>query len=64
MGPAVDGERDVPAAVVNLDELLTTTAEDGTESTMFAGRQVVTDLVADDADGFDFRILKDRKSVV
>lgn len=57
MGPAADGERDVPAAVVNLDELLTTTAADGTESTMFAGRQVVTDLVADDADGFDFRIL-------
>ena len=59
MGPAADGERDVPAAVVNLDELLTTTAADGTESTMFAGRQVVTDLVADDADGFDFRILNE-----
>ncbi|MGM1030332.1 MAG: hypothetical protein ACQEWM_10795 [Actinomycetota bacterium] len=57
MGPAADGERDVPAAVVNLDEILTTTADDGTESTMFAGRQVVTDLVADDDDGFDFRIL-------
>ncbi|MCH1882419.1 YhgE/Pip family protein [Agrococcus sp. ARC_14] len=58
-GPAADGERDVPAAVVNLDEMVTTTAEDGTESTMFAGRQVVTDLVADDADGFAFRILND-----
>ncbi|ROR64806.1 hypothetical protein [Agrococcus jenensis] len=59
MGPAADGDRDVPAAVVNLDELLTTTAADGTETTMFAGRQVVTDLVADDADGFDFRILNE-----
>lgn len=59
MGPAADGERDVPAAVVNLDRVLTTTAADGTESTMFAGRQVVTDLVADDADGFDFRILNE-----
>ncbi len=59
MGPAADGDRDVPAAVVNLDELLTTTAADGTESTMFAGRQVVTDLVADDDDGFDFRILNE-----
>ncbi|GEK80081.1 YhgE/Pip family protein [Agrococcus baldri] len=58
-GPAADGERDVPAAVVNLDEMLTTTAADGSESTMFAGRQVVTDLVADDADGFAFRILND-----
>ncbi len=59
MGPAADGDRDVPAAVVNLDEMLTTTAEDGTESTMFAGRQVVTDLVADEDDGFAFRILND-----
>lgn len=59
MGPAADAERDVPAAVVNLDELLTTTAADGTETTMFAGRQVVTDLVGDDADGFDFRILNE-----
>lgn len=58
-GPAADGERDVPAAVVNLDEMLTTTGPDGTESTMFAGRQVVTDLVADDDDGFAFQILND-----
>ncbi|MCR8671142.1 DNA-processing protein DprA, partial [Agrococcus sp. HG114] len=43
--------------VVNLDEMLTSTAADGTESVTFAGRQVVTDLVADDGDGFDFRIL-------
>ncbi|WP_306232274.1 hypothetical protein [Agrococcus beijingensis] len=57
VGPAVDGERDVPAAVVNLDEMLTTTAPDGTETVMFAGRQVVTDLVADEDDGIDFRIL-------
>lgn len=58
-GPAADGDRDVPAAVVNLDQMLTTTGEDGAESTMFAGRQVVTDLVADDDDGFAFRILND-----
>ncbi|WP_405217702.1 hypothetical protein [Agrococcus sp. Ld7] len=58
-GPAADGDYDVPAAVVNLDELLTTTAEDGTETTMFAGRQVVTDLVADEDDGFEFLILND-----
>ncbi|WP_206447257.1 YhgE/Pip family protein [Agrococcus sp. KRD186] len=58
-GPAADGERDVPAAVVNLDEMLTTTGADGTESTMFAGRQVVTDLVADEDDGFAIRILNE-----
>jgi putative membrane protein len=57
MGPAADGERDVPAAVVNLDAMVTTTADDGTETVMFAGRQVVTDLVADEQDGIDFRIL-------
>ncbi|WP_413318914.1 hypothetical protein AA0Z99_01845 [Agrococcus sp. 1P02AA] len=59
LGPAVDGERDVAAAVVNSDQIITTTAADGTESTMFAGRQVVTDLVADDDDGFDFLILNE-----
>ncbi len=59
LGPAADLDRDVPAAVVNLDEVRTTTADDGTESTMFAGRQVVTDLVADEHDGFDFRILNE-----
>lgn len=58
-GPAAAGERDVPAAVVNLDEMLTTTGPDGAETTMFAGRQVVTDLVADDDDGFAFRILNE-----
>ncbi|RWR24294.1 hypothetical protein D8Y24_05700 [Agrococcus lahaulensis] len=57
IGPAVDGDRDVPAAVVNLDEMVTTVADDGTESVMFAGRQVVTDLVGDETDGIDFRIL-------
>ena len=56
-GPAADGDHDVPAAVVNLDEMLETTAADGTETTMFAGRQIVTDLVADDDGGFDFAIL-------
>ncbi|WP_425843506.1 hypothetical protein [Agrococcus sp. TSP3-2-1] len=57
IGPALDGDRDVPAAVVNSDRMLATTAEDGTESVMFAGRQVVTDLVGDEDDGFAFRIL-------
>ncbi|SDR79112.1 hypothetical protein [Agrococcus carbonis] len=58
-GPAAAGERDVPAAVVNLDEVVTATGADGAETTMFAGRQVVTDLVGDADDGFDFRILNE-----
>lgn len=57
IGPAVDGDRDVPAAVVNLDEMVTTVGDDGTESVMFAGRQVVTELVDDETDGIEFRIL-------
>lgn len=59
LGPAAEGSRDVPAAVVNLDEMLTTTDEQGQEQMMFAGRQVVTDLVADEEDGFTFRILNE-----
>ena len=33
LGPAASGERDVPAAVVNLDEMLTTEGPDGGETT-------------------------------
>jgi putative membrane protein len=44
----------VPAALVNEDELIYQTAPDGTETPVFAGRQLVTELVADKS--FDWTI--------
>ena len=46
----------IPAAVVNEDSLVTTTAADGTETTVFAGRQLVTELTGPDSEGFDWTI--------
>lgn len=46
----------IPAAVVNEDELLTTTGSNGEEQVVFAGRQLVTELTAPDAAGFDWRV--------
>jgi putative membrane protein len=39
----------IPAALVNDDELIYQTAADGTETPVFAGRQLVTELIADDS---------------
>lgn len=44
----------IPAALVNEDELIYQTAPDGTETPVFAGRQLVTELTADDS--FDWTI--------
>lgn len=44
----------IPAAVVNEDKLIYQTAADGTETPVFAGRQLVTELIADDS--FDWTI--------
>ena len=44
----------IPAAIVNQDELIQMTNADGSESPVFAGRQLVTELTA--ADGFDWVI--------
>jgi putative membrane protein len=46
----------IPAAVVNDDELLTTTTADGEEQIVFAGRQLVTELTGGDGTGFDWRV--------
>lgn len=46
----------IPAAIVNEDELVYTTAADGTESPVFAGRQLVTELTGPDSEGFDWTI--------
>jgi putative membrane protein len=44
----------IPVAIVNNDEIQTTTALDGEEQVVFAGRQLVTELTG--ADGFDWTI--------
>ncbi|MCY7326842.1 MAG: YhgE/Pip family protein, partial [Microbacteriaceae bacterium] len=44
----------IPAAVVNSDELIMQTAADGTETPIFAGRQLVTELTGAGGAGFDW----------
>jgi putative membrane protein len=56
IGSGGDTITGIPAAIVNEDSLITTTASDGTETNVFAGRQLVTELTADDATGFDWTI--------
>ncbi|RFA16186.1 hypothetical protein B7R21_02015 [Subtercola boreus] len=51
-----DNLNKVPAAVVNNDKLLTTTAADGTQSTVYAGRGLVTALTGPDQTGFDWNV--------
>ncbi|PWB96105.1 YhgE/Pip family protein [Homoserinimonas hongtaonis] len=51
----------VPAAIVNNDQLIYQTAADGTESPIFAGRQLVTELTGSD-DGFDWVITNEDKA--
>lgn len=46
----------IPAAIVNNDELITTTADDGTETTVYAGRLLVSELTSGDAEGFTWKI--------
>jgi putative membrane protein len=46
----------IPAAIVNEDSLITQTADDGTETNVFAGRQLVTELTGEKSTGFDWTI--------
>lgn len=48
----------IPAAIVNNDTLIMTTADDGTESAVFAGRQLVTDLTGDTS-GIAWKVTND-----
>jgi len=48
----------IPVAIVNSDELQTVTAADGTESPVFAGRQLVTELTG--SEGFDWTITNEK----
>jgi len=52
-----DALQAIPAAIVNDDTLVYQTAADGTESPVFAGRLLVTELTdTDESTGFDWRI--------
>lgn len=55
-GTGTNGLERIPAAVVNEDELLTTTTPDGEEQIVFAGRQLVTELTGSTDAGFDWRV--------
>lgn len=55
-GTSTSGLERIPAAVVNQDELLTTTTPDGEEQIVFAGRQLVTELTGTDDAGFAWRV--------
>jgi putative membrane protein len=46
----------IPAAIVNQDELIRQTDDNGDEQIIFAGRQLVTELTGSDDSGFDWRI--------
>lgn len=46
----------VPAAVVNNDTLINTTAADGTKGVIFAGRGLVTELTGPKGAGFDWKV--------
>lgn len=56
VGSESDALERIPAAVVNSDELLTTTDADGNEQIVFAGRQLVTELTGAVDAGFDWRV--------
>lgn len=56
VGNPRDGLDHIPAAVVNEDEMVTTTAADGTESKILAGRQLVTELTGSDSPGMDWQL--------
>ena len=56
VGDGSSGLERIPAAVVNNDELLTTTDADGNDQIVFAGRQLVTELTGGTDSGFDWQV--------
>lgn len=51
-----DGIHRIPAAIVNLDEMVTQTSDDGTETQILAGRLLVTELTGSDSPGMEWRL--------
>lgn len=52
----------IPAIVVNDDEMVTTTDADGAEQQVLAGRLLVTELTGGEASGFDWTISNDEEA--
>lgn len=59
LGGADDNLEQIPAVVVNNDEMVTMTLPDGTEQPVLAGRQLVTELTGPDTAGFEWTISND-----
>ncbi|MFK4728242.1 YhgE/Pip family protein [Agromyces mediolanus] len=57
-----DQLQQIPAIVVNDDEMVTTTDADGAEQQVLAGRLLVTELTGGDAAGFDWTISNDEEA--
>lgn len=62
VGGAAERTDAIPALVVNNDEMVTTTAADGTESKVLAGRLIVTALTGSDSPGFDWSLANDESA--
>lgn len=62
VGDGTDRLERIPAVVVNDDEMVTTTAADGTEQQVLAGRLLVTELTGGEAAGFDWTISNDEEA--
>ena len=59
LGGAGDNLEQIPAVVVNNDEMVTMTLPDGTEQPVLAGRQLVTELTGPETAGFAWTISND-----
>ncbi|MFF2277474.1 YhgE/Pip family protein [Agromyces sp. NPDC058126] len=62
LGGATDNLAEIPAVVVNNDEMVTMTLPDGTEQPVLAGRQLVTELTGADTAGFAWTISNDEEA--
>ena len=56
LGDSGDGVNRIPAAIVNQDQMVFTTAPDGTKSPVLAGRQLVTELTGEDSPGMSWEL--------
>lgn len=62
LGGAGDNLEQVPAVVVNNDEMVTMTLPDGSDQPVLAGRQLVTELTDPDTAGFQWKISNDEEA--
>jgi len=62
LGDTGENLEQIPAVVVNNDEMVTMTLPDGTDQPVLAGRQLVTELTGPDTAGFDWTISNDEEA--